>query len=119
MKVTSAALCLAAICDAAAAAVGTAQVFSYDPHSGRSSQSRPGVLDAVPARVALAQRLGVEEYHNADLDRQDVVDAINAYGSPAPLFSEQTSRAKKALLMLQSSEEGTQSFERHATYQTH
>jgi len=107
MKLTSAALCVAAICDTAAAAVATARVFTYDPRSGHSSHGQPGVLDAVPARVVLAQRLGVEEYHSADLDRQDVIDAINTYGSSTPLFAEETGQAKKALLLLQSSEEAT------------
>jgi hypothetical protein len=49
----------------------------------------------------LAQRAHVEDFHSADLDRQDVIDAINEYGVKTPLFGKDSGRVKKALLMVE------------------
>jgi hypothetical protein len=49
----------------------------------------------------LAQRVHVEEFHSSDLDRQDVIDAINEYGVKTPLFGKESGRTRKALLMVE------------------
>lgn len=58
-------------------------------------------LSPISARLLLAQRAGVEEYHIADLSRAEVIDTINTYGLATPLFTaqeDQTSRRRAFVL---------------------
>ena len=80
---------LPALCwSASLASAASASFYTYDPHSRSHAQSR--TLSPVAARLVLAQRAGVEEYHSADLDREEVIDAINDFGVRTSLFEEET-----------------------------
>jgi len=100
MRSTLAAVALAALVQAASAATA-ARVFTYDPHSPARPDTSLRSLNPVAARVVLAQRVHVEEFHSSDLDRQDVIDAINEYGVKTPLFGKESGRTRKALLMVE------------------
>lgn len=96
-------LLLPAICwSARLAAAATAHVYTHDPQSQPRSESPSTTLDPVAARLVLAQRIGVEDYHSSDLTRKEVIDAINDYGVRTPLFAQQQqSRPKKAFIMVE------------------
>jgi hypothetical protein len=98
MKSTFAVAVLAALCEAASAAAA-ARVFTYDPHTPARPDLDGRELEPVAARLVIAQRACVQEYHSSDLDRQQVIDAINEFGVKTPLFGKQSGRTKTALLM--------------------
>ena len=89
MKLTSPFL-LPALCWQLATATASAphgDVYIFDPSS---QQPRPDrTLSPVAARLVLAQRGGLEDFHSANLYDKDVIEAINDYGRPSPLFSHQ------------------------------
>lgn len=92
----SAALGLSALC-LIRAADAQASVLLHDP---RDPQPRiVENLAPIPARLVLAHRLGVEDFHAADLREDGVVDAINVYGRRTPLFAK-SSEMRKAFLLL-------------------
>ena len=74
----------------ASAATPEAHVYIYDP---QSQEPRPDLesrsLSPAAARVVLAQRAGVEDYHSADLHNADVIRAINDFGVRTSLFTQQ------------------------------
>ena len=49
----------------------------------------------------LAQRGGVEEYHSTDLQNEEVIDAINDYGTRTPIFAGQKNQALRMLLYME------------------
>ena len=63
-------------------------VFTFDPETPyppeESKESR--TLSPVEARLVLAQRTGVEDYHVADLLSGGAIEAINSFGIQTPLF---------------------------------
>lgn len=104
MKLTSP-LILPALCwSAQLAAASTAHVYTYDPRSQPRPETRSNALEPILARLVLAQRAGVEDYHRSELGREDVIDAINAYGVRTPLFEDKKSRHKRAVILVESGE---------------
>jgi hypothetical protein len=79
----------------------TGHIYVLNPD--QSQERRPsGTLSPIAARLVLAQRLGVEEFHSADLQDKDVVGAINDYGIRAPIFSDQREdKMRRALLYIE------------------
>lgn len=69
------------------AAAAKAHIYIHDPQSQPRHDTPSRSLNPVPARLVLAQRAGVEDYHSADISRGEVIDAINAYGLRTPLFA--------------------------------
>jgi hypothetical protein len=99
MKLTVSAL-LSGLCWTAELATATsANIYTYDPQS--PARRQPRSLDPVAARLVLAQRAGVEDFHSADLDNEDVISAINDYGVRTPLFGQEASLLKKAVILLE------------------
>lgn len=97
---------LPALCwTAPLAAAATAHVYIHDPQSQPASETTSRSLEPVPARLVLAQRAGVEDYHNADLSREEVIEAINEYGVRTPLFAIADKSTRKAFLMLEGQED--------------
>ena len=89
---------LPALCWRLASASG--HVYIYDPD--RTQEQRPSrTLSPIAARLVLAQRGGVEEYHSTDLQNEEVIDAINDYGTRTPIFAGQKSQALRMLLYME------------------
>ena len=66
----------------------TGHIYILNPD--QAEEPRPSrTLSPIAARLVLAQRLGVEEFHSADLQDKEVVGAINDYGIRTPIFSDQ------------------------------
>lgn len=98
MKVTTSAL-LSGLCwSTQFASAATANFYTYDPQP--SPRRHPRSLAPVAARLVLAQRTGVEDFHRAEINQEHVIAAINDYGVRTPLFAEEAS-LKKAVIMLE------------------
>ena len=98
MKLTTATIIPALCYTAQLVAASPAHVYIHDPQSQPSGESR--TLEPVAARLVLAQRAGVEDYHDADLSRKEVIEAINDYGLRTHLF-EADSSIKRATFLLE------------------
>jgi len=98
MKVSTSAL-LSGLCwSAQLVSAQVANIYTFDPQSPPRPQPRS--LSPVAARLVLAQRAGVEDFHRADLDQEDVIDAINDYGLRTPMFASGLA-VKKAVILLE------------------
>lgn len=88
MRLTPSLLVPALCWQLASASSPSADVYLFDPN--RPQEPRPDrTLSPITARLVLAQRAGVEDFHSADLYDKDVIQAINDYGVRTPLFSQQ------------------------------
>src|ERR1700753_17111 len=91
MKLPSLPLIAALCCAASAATPGPVQVYVYDTHADLRSPEHPlPALSPVAARMVMAQRMGVEDYHSVDLSNAEAVRALNEYGQRSGLFQERT-----------------------------
>jgi len=93
MRLTSGAALAATCCSIATAS--TVRVYTHDPNW---QPAAAGQLSPIEARLVLAQRAGVEDYHEADLSRDGVLDAINAYGVRRSVFPSADSQATRAFI---------------------
>ncbi|KAF2772084.1 hypothetical protein EJ03DRAFT_380878 [Teratosphaeria nubilosa] len=84
------------------AAAVTSNVYILDPQ--HKSPDTPPALSPKAARLVLAQRAGVEGYHEDDIRDQDVIDAINTYGVRTPIFGERDER-KHVIVFVDSTRE--------------
>ena len=99
MKLTSTFLIPALCCVASTAA---SYVYTYDSHSQPSSNDgETSQLSPVAARMVLAQRTGVEDFHSADLYREKVIEAINKYGLRSSLFGGDDEELRRALYLVE------------------
>ncbi|KAI7082771.1 hypothetical protein KC356_g8097 [Hortaea werneckii] len=71
---------------------------STQPHSRDAADLN--TLSPVAARLVLAQRAGVEDYHAADLESEGVLDAINEYGVKTPMFADGKDERRRKLNMM-------------------
>lgn len=105
MKLTTGVLASAIGCCAHLAAAATGHVYTYDPPTSASSRdvvrSR---LDPATARLVLAHRAGVEDYHVETALREDEIEQINALGSKVPLFGGKDRLRKLFILALDNGE---------------
>ena len=109
MRLTSVHIFPALCCHLVSALQPTGDVYIFNPH--QAQQPRPDrTLSPVAARVVLAQRAGIEDFHSADLFDKDVIEAINDYGVRTPLFSQQGDgvNLRRAMILVagMSSEDG-------------
>ncbi|KAI6809426.1 hypothetical protein KC327_g11614 [Hortaea werneckii] len=79
---------------------------STQPHT-RDAADR-NTLSPVSARLVLAQRAGVEDYHAVDLESEGVLDAINEYGVKTPMFADSKDERTRKLNMMVLVEEAAQ-----------
>ena len=84
MRLTSSTL-LSALCWTARLA-SAVQIFTFDPELPPSDGERSRTLSPIEARLVLAQRIGVEDYHIDDLLSPGGLKAINDFGVREPLF---------------------------------
>lgn len=69
------------------AAASNSHVYIVDePAALREGQAKNGELSPEVARLVLAQRSGVEDYHGADLEDDKVLRALNDHGAREGLF---------------------------------
>ena len=94
MRLTHSFLIPALCWQLASASAPTADVYIFNPN--QPQEPRPDrILSPLAGRVVLAQRAGVEEFHSADLDKKEVIEAINDYGVRTPLFTEPTEKPQR------------------------
>lgn len=98
MKVSTSALISGLCWTAQLVSAQVANIYTYDPQS--PPRPHPRNLSPAAARLVLAQRAGVEDFHRADLDQEDVIAAINDYGLRTPLFASELG-LKKAVILLE------------------
>ena len=101
MKSTAHFLLPVLACAARIAEAATAHVYTYDPHASAARGQSGRDLSPVAARLVLAQRAGVEDYHHSDLLRQEAIEAINDYGKQTPLFAKEEDRRNNAFILLE------------------
>lgn len=102
MRLT-ASLLTSALC--LAARLGSAfEVYTFDdpelPRDHPESTSR--TLSPAEARLVLAQRAGVEDYHLDALLSPGGIDAINDFGSRASLFSQDGRQTRRCIILVES-----------------
>jgi hypothetical protein len=73
-------------------------------------------LSPMAARMVLAQRAGVEEYHSADVHHPDALQAINDFGSRRNLFGDDVEERRQAFILLQTDEDLSCMLEIQASY---
>jgi hypothetical protein len=92
------------LCSASAAS-RTGYVYVWDPDTQPSETQLPSITPE-SARLILAQRLGVSQFH-AIKPNQALIQHINKFGGrPAPLFSEKSIKnAAHALVWIEGAED--------------
>ncbi|USW54279.1 hypothetical protein Slin15195_G075980 [Septoria linicola] len=103
MKLTTQYILPALACATRIAEAAKAHVYTYDPRSSTTAarQHSGNDLSPVTARLVLAQRAGVEDYHQSDLLRQEVIAAINDFGRRTPLFAGEDAGKNNAFILLE------------------
>lgn len=105
---------LAALCIRLASAA-TGHVYIYDGPNSEPTASTPSrSLSPVQARLVLAQRAGVEDFHSLDLQAGGVVEAINDFGRRTSLFEED--EVQKAFLLVEGIAEPEGMLRRYTEY---
>ncbi|KXT15678.1 hypothetical protein AC579_6138 [Pseudocercospora musae] len=106
MKLTTTGIISALCWSARIASASTAHILTYNAQSQPQPRHAPHsrTLSPVPARLLLAQRAGVEDYHRADIARDEVIDAINEYGVRDRMFTEQRDGSRRALIVVEGAE---------------
>lgn len=102
MKLTTHLFVPVLACATRLAEAAKAHVYTYDPASTTTTPGHSGKdLSPVTARLVLAQRAGVEDYHHTDLLRQEVIEAINDFGKRTPLFATRNAGRNNAFMLLE------------------
>lgn len=83
------------------------QVYNFDPESlPRGDAERSSrTLTPTEARLVLAQRAGVEDYHLDALLTPGGIDAINDFGWRELLFSEHGAPTKRCIILMEVEDE--------------
>lgn len=96
----SAGAAISALCWSARLAA--AQIYLYN---GPDTNPTREELSPVPARMVLAQRAGAEDYHEADVGAEGVLEAINEYGRRTSLHEKGGERRPAINLLLRTDED--------------
>lgn len=96
-------LLISALCCTAQLA-SAVQVYTFDPESQSlprgDADSRSRTLTPSDARLVLAQRAGVEDYHLDALLSPGGIDAINEFGLREEVFGEDNARRKSYVVLV-------------------
>lgn len=84
-----------------AASVG--HVYTHDPNGDRRAIAGSSSLSPETARLVLAQRAGVEAYHDLTSRDAEAIAAINDFGRRQPLFAARD-EAQRALILVEGTE---------------
>ncbi|OQN99308.1 hypothetical protein B0A48_14284 [Cryoendolithus antarcticus] len=74
------------VAHAAATATATGHVYTFDPTREASQQLEPQTLSPAVARLVMAQRAGVEDFHIDRALNKEEINAINTHGRKTPLL---------------------------------
>jgi len=99
MKLTTGVLASALGCCTQLAVAATGHVYTFDP-SASSQNVVKSRLDPATARLVLAHRAGVMDYHVETALRENEIEQINTLGSKAPLFGGKDKQRRVFLLAL-------------------
>lgn len=112
MKLAITALASVLSCCTSLVAAADGHVYTYDPskQSGASIESRS--LSPVTARMVLAQRAGVEDYHIEKALSEEEMNAINDFGSRRPMFG-QNERTRRAFILSLDKDQESEGMSRH------
>jgi hypothetical protein len=92
MKLPGGVLFASITCYTAAAAATVGHVFVYDPVRDNTAPTAPKQAPSLSpdtARLILAQRLGVSQYHSIEnVQDDDLISHLNAYGGSQELFAD-------------------------------
>jgi hypothetical protein len=102
MKLTTSTFLPALCWSAGLACASSARIYIHDPQQ-RDVSSRD--VSPVAARLVMAQRIGVEDFHSADLDRDEVIEAINDYGLQTSMFAAKAAGCEKKAFVLYKGDE--------------
>lgn len=99
---------LPAVLWASIASASDPRIFTHDPTPlpGPDSPSQP--LHPIDARLVLAQRAGVEDYHTKDLFTTERLHTVNEYGSREGLFPDRFWR--RVVLLVESNDGGMSNY---------
>lgn len=98
MKLITAALLSALSCYTELAAAATGHVLTLNPsHDQTPSDSR--ALSPETARLVIAQRAGVEDYHVEKTLSEEEIKAINDYGLQSHMLSADKDAAKRVFIL--------------------
>nr|POF19905.1 putative endoplasmic reticulum membrane protein [Quercus suber] len=100
MKLNNPVTLLSALCCAASA---TVQVAIYPVADTPHLET----LGPTAARAVLAQRLGVDGYHSADLKSSEAINAINEYGLRKSLFGTELGKDTQGFFLVEEESAGT------------
>jgi hypothetical protein len=95
MKLITAALLSAVSCYTELAAAATGHVLTLDPSLSSHEQSNSqhqAALSPETARLVIAQRAGLEDYHVEKALSEEEINAINAHGSQASILGKDDGR---------------------------
>lgn len=101
MRLRNSVLVSALCCTQSLVQAATARVYMHDPHTQPRPEAQSRSLGPVPARLVLAQRAGVEEYHASDLSKPEVIQAINDFGRRTPLLVENEESTQDAIILVE------------------
>jgi hypothetical protein len=89
------------------ATAATSHVYILDAAyvTDPTAQHQAPSLSPKAARLALAQRAGVEGFHTADLKDDGVIDAINTFGVRTSIFGNARDEREGALVLVEGGEE--------------
>jgi hypothetical protein len=96
MKLSGGVLLTSIASHAAVAAASNGHVFIYDPVRNAAAPDQAPSLSPDTARLILAQRLGVSQYHSiGDTAGDDeIIPHLNAYGGIQELFTDDHTQDK-------------------------
>lgn len=81
------------------ASASLAYVLTFDPETAQAKHKISlSSLSPSIARLVLAQRAGVEDFHTIARLNDEEINAINSYGARTQMFSEHQSTSKAFLL---------------------
>lgn len=98
MKLITAALVSAVSCYTELAAAATGHVLTLNPSRDQPSSS-DRALSPETARLVIAQRAGVEDYHVEKALSEEEINAVNDYGVQTPMLSAQKEDEKRTFIL--------------------
>ena len=101
MKLITATLLSALSCYTELAAAATGHVLTLDPSlsSHKQSSTKQHTLDPETARLVIAQRGGLEDYHVEKALSEEEINALNAYGLQTPMVSADKDDSKRVFIL--------------------
>jgi hypothetical protein len=97
-------------CAATASAAGNVFIYEHGRAQRRDDSYEARTISPVEARMVLAQRAGVEQYHSSGLQQDGAIEAMNDYGSKSDLFDKEGSQPQQAVFLVDVPEEHEEAF---------